>query len=249
MMKNIAIVLATIAVVLAIVALFYAGQKEIDVTATLAQNKQENTITVTGEAETSQKPDTARVSFTITKKSPHLNEATTSVNERIDALIKALQQDHIKESDIKTLRYNVEPEYDWNDGNRRFSGYRVSQVLEIKIRDLKMVDIVLSKIAQHHVDNVSQLRFYIDDDDAIKKDLRQKAIKDAKENAKELAKDLGVELGDLISFNPGAQQVALYQGQAPEYAMADTTLRTKQAHIPTGENDFHTTVTLVYRIK
>jgi len=78
--KNTNSVIIAVVVLVAVIVLFgdRGGEEKI-----LLQNDYDNTISVTGEAERFVKPDTASVSFTMTRKSRVLSEATDSVNERI----------------------------------------------------------------------------------------------------------------------------------------------------------------------
>jgi len=148
-------------VVIALGALFVAaGDKKTKI----VNEEQHNTISVTGEAERFVAPDTASISFSMTRKSEDLSEATNSVNKRMSNLLQSLKSDGIKESDVKTTGYNVQPQYVYVERERLFDGYRVTQSVQIKIRDLDNVNEVVTKIGELQVDNVSGLSFFIDND-------------------------------------------------------------------------------------
>ena len=208
-----------------------------------------NTIAVEGTADTFAKPDTASVSFSITKKAPTTDVAMNSVNERMGSLVKQLKTIGIEEKDIKTTNYNVQPEYSYNEGKRNFEGYRVTQNIKVVIRDLKKASSVLATVNTAGVDNVSQLSFYVDNTDTIKEQLRSDAIKNAKEKAKRIAKDLGVALGNVVSYDEyGSNDIQPYPMEKRAYAMADAA-PVADAVVPTGQNQFSTSVSVVYEIK
>ncbi len=210
----------------------------------------ENTIAVEGTAETFAKPDTASVSFSITKKAPTTDVAMDSVNKRISELVSQLKTVGIEQKDIKTTNYDVYPDYSYNDGKQKFEGYRVTQNIKVVIRNINKASDVLATVNTAGVDNVSRLTFYVDDTDAIKGQLRSDAIKDAKEKAKKIAKDLGVSLGNVVGYDeygndnnmeslPMTKRSYTSENMAP---VAD-------AVVPTGENQFTSSVSVIYKIQ
>jgi uncharacterized protein YggE len=216
---------------------------------TINSNAQiDNTIAVEGSAETFAKPDTASVSFSVTKKASTTDVAMNSVNERMAILVTQLQAVGVEEKDIKTTSYNVYPEYSYNKGKQIFEGYRVTQSITVVIRDLKNTSNVLATVNSAGVDNVSQLTFYVDDMDKINAQLRSDAIADAKEQAKQIAKDLGVSLGDVVGYDDYNNEADLYPAMEKAYAMADAA-PVAEAVVPTGENQFSTNVTVIYQIQ
>jgi len=219
-----------------------------DKTTTFSNENQENTISVSGESERFVAPDTASLSFSMTRKSNNLSEATDSVNERISELIKSLKSDGVKESDIKTTGYNVNPQYAYTDRQRVFDGYRVTQSVQVKIRELDNVNTVVTKIGELEVDNVSGLNFFIDNDEEIQEELREEAIKDAQDKANKLARDLGVDLDRIVGFSEGGGS---YYPQ-PYFKTAafaeDLAFDVAEASIPAGENRLSSQVTITYSI-
>lgn len=209
----------------------------------------EDTIAVDGYAETFVKPDTASVSFSITKKAPTTDIAMNSVNERMDALVSELSTIGVEEKDIKTTNYSVHPEYSYNDGKQVFEGYRVTQSITVVIRDLDNVSDVLATVNGAGVDNVSQLNFYVDDTDEINGQLREEAIDDAKENAKKLAKDLGVTLNEIVGYSDYQNNDNIEPMYRSDKVYADSSGNTAPTVTPTGENKFKSNVTIVYKIQ
>lgn len=234
-------------VVIALGALFVAaGDKKTKI----VNEEQHNTISVTGEAERFVAPDTASISFSMTRKSEDLSEATNSVNKRMSNLLQSLKSDGIKESDVKTTGYNVQPQYVYVERERLFDGYRVTQSVQIKIRDLDNVNEVVTKIGELQVDNVSGLSFFIDNDDEIQEELREDAIKDAKQKASKLARALGVNLDEIVGFNEGGSG-----GYIPQSFFKSSTLSLEadfaavEASVPAGENRLQSSVTITYKLK
>jgi uncharacterized protein YggE len=236
-----------LAVTVLVVATFI-GNREI----TINPNAQEHTITVSAESERLVTPDTAKVSFTMTRKSPDLEQATESVNERISEMVDSMSEFGVEDADIKTTSYSVQPEYNYvrESGKQVFDGYRVRQTIELTIRDLAQVSPILTQISDFSVDNVSGLSFYVDDDQKIKDELREEAIDDAKAKARVLARDLGVQLNTIVRFteNPaGNPRYPAYGERA--YSIEGDNRAVSNAVVPTGENKYTSRVSITYLIE
>jgi uncharacterized protein len=207
-------------------------------------------IYVDGEAETFVAPDTASVSFSITQKSSTTAVAMDSVNTRMEDLMAQLSDVGIEEKDVKTTNYDIRPEYSYNDGSQNFEGYRVTQRVQLTIRDLDNVSSVLSLVNTAGVDEVSQLSFFVDDAEEVLNDLRKKAIENAKKNAQELAKDLGVKLGKISgysSYDDNNDMRPMYRGDMGLGGAMESDVA--PAIVPTGENEFKSHVVITYEIE
>ncbi len=206
-------------------------------------------ITVDGMAEAFVVPDTAKVSFGVTAKNRSTTVATQSVNERMQNLVDALEKTGVEKKDVKTISYTLSPEYTYTDNAQRFDGYRVSQRVEITIRDLDTVSAVLDLVNSAGVDDVSQLTFFVDDEDAVREQLRTDAIADARRKAKEIAKDLDVQLGNVVSFNEDRSGDVPRPLYAAGMRAMDEVKESAAAVIPTGENNLVTRVHVTFTIR
>lgn len=211
-------------------------------------NQNYDSISVTGESSEYVAPDTASVNFSLTRKSKTVGEATESVNVRIKELMTALAATGVAEGDIKTTSYSVSPEYTYPErGGQQFDGYRVSQAVDIKIKDLKNVEKVLGLINGAQVDYVSGLTFSIDDDTEVRKKVRAEAISLAKVKANDLEQQLGVKLDTIIGFyeDTGSWNPQPYYSYGREAMSSDVAT---SPTIPAGENEVKSIVTITYRI-
>lgn len=237
-----------IAIVVFVAYMIFAGK---NISVDMNQSSYEHTISVEGKAEMFVKPDTAKVSFGVTKKDVSTDVATRSVNERMQKLMADLAKNNVEEKDVKTLNYEIAPEYSYNDGSQKFEGYRVSQRVEVIMRDLENVSNILNIVNGADLDNVSQLTFFVDNEDELRKKLREKAIADAKDNAQKIARDLGVGIEDVVSFYD-------YSGDTPTpepmYAMekagmGGSDIAASAPVVPEGENQFISKVSVTYKIQ
>jgi hypothetical protein len=203
-------------------------------------------INVSGKGEVFVKPDIAKISISMEKEAVSVTEAQNQATESINKITSFLKESLVEDKDIKTTNYNIYPRYDWIEKiGRVFRGYVVNQTLEIKIRKIDKTGEVLAGITQAGANQVGGVSFTIDDEEAVKREARQKAITDAKTKAEQLAKDLGVKLVRLVSFseNGGSYPIPIYESEALGIG------RGEAPEIPAGENIVTVNVSLTYEIK
>ena len=92
----------------------------------------ERTIKVTGKGKISVKPDTIRLTITQSALYPVYEEAIKDSADKKEFLNNELKGLGFEKSELKTLHYNVDSEYESyqdknNNWKRRFSGYNPSR--------------------------------------------------------------------------------------------------------------------------
>ena len=93
-------------------------------------------ITVTGTGEVTGTPDTVEVSLGVAVLAENVQDATTTAAQKADALISALTDGGVDRKDITTTDYSIYPEYDYSSNTERLVGYRVSNTVRVKIRNV-----------------------------------------------------------------------------------------------------------------
>jgi len=211
--KTITNILLAIGVLILGIGMFQTHALKMDLDVSEQNN---NTIVVSGKAEKQVSPDTARISFYVTKRGPDQKEIANYVNKKTKKVIGVLKDLGIDKKDIKTTNYSLQPEYSWEKGRRNFMGYRVRQNVSVVIRDLANVPKVLAKVVEQGVDDLDGPNMFIDNLDEIQDNLRAEAIKNAKEKAKALASELDVKLTKIVGFSESGGRKNYY----PQYKMA-----------------------------
>ena len=250
--------------ILAIIFLAVVSLKEFKSIGYVGKNDQTvNTITVSGKAETFKKPDIATFSFSVTENALTVADAQAKSAAKIDAALKALSTAGIEDKDVKTISYNINPHYEYQEGvcttsypatcrpgKSVLTGYEVSQSIQVKVRDLSKAGAIFGSIGALGVQNVDSLSFSIDDIDAVKDQIRGEAITDAQKKADILARQLGVSLVRVNSFYDSSDQA-----NPMPYAMNGIdSMSAKVASVaapslPAGENKVTSSVTITYEIK
>ncbi len=217
------------------------------------------TISVTGTGEINRAPDTAKISFTVRAEDKQVKNAQKIVSDKITAVTKTLNDLGIEERHIKTDYYSSYPKYEYNNvnclaigcprsGNPRIVGYEVSHTITVSVKDLDKTESVLGALGTAGVSDLNGPNFGFEDDEAVRREARDLAIQDAREQAQALAKSLGVRLVRIVSFsensNPYFYRESLQAGKAMDAAQV-----APAPTLPIGDQDITATVSITYEIR
>ena len=207
------------------------------------------TINVSGQGKVFAKPDIGQVDLSVVTQADTVVKAVAENNDKINKINQAMKELGIKEDDLKTAAYNINPNYQYTSGKSVIIGYEISQTLQVKIRDLSKTGQILEKSAGLGANQVGSLVFTIDDSSKIKDEARKKAIDEAKIKAKELENSLGIKLGRIIGLN----EYAVDQAGQVSYGIGGAEGKggggVPVPAIQPGQNEIVINVDLTYEIK
>ena len=125
--------------------------------------------------------------------------------------------------------------------------YRVSNTVEVTIRDVSKASRVLQAAVDAGANNVWSVSFGIDETKALEATAREKAVADAKARAEVLAKLSGVELGPVISVSEVIGRGPI--GPMPMFASAEAKWGGGGPPLAPGEVTYSTSIEVVFGIK
>ncbi len=168
-----------------------------DVVVQAGQGAATTGISVTGEGRVSGVPDTLTVNVGVAVLRDSVDAAVGDAAALADAMINALREQGVAEEDIRTVDYSIFPEYDFSGNRQVLRGYRVSNQVEVKIRDLERAGAVLDAVTAQTGDEtqISGVSFSLEDNEGLVAAARANAWADAEAKASQLAGLAGVELG------------------------------------------------------
>ena len=201
------------------------------------------TISVKGEGKVYTKPDIAVINLSVVTEGISVKVVQERNSKKMNKVIEFLKDFGMDEKDIKTTAYRIYPRYDYE--NRRIPqiiGYEITQTLEVKIKDLNKIGEVLEESVDVGINQISSLRFEVDDEEEVKDEARKLAIEDAKEKAKSLASNLGVRLIRIAGYDETTSfDYPIYR----EFGLGGGA---EVPQIEVGENEIVINVTLIYEI-
>lgn len=164
------------------------------------------TIRVTGKGQLKVHPDMTRITMELEGMDWEYGETLKKSSKETEKMKDLLVPFGFERTDLKTLRFNVEPIYESYKVNdeykRRFNGYKFTHVMKVEFdSDNKRLGKILYALAGSTLHPEFSLSYTVKDPEAVKNELLGKAVKDAIAKAGVLSSAAGVKLGDIQSVD------------------------------------------------
>jgi hypothetical protein len=210
--------------------------------------EQQNTgIWVTGQGEAMAVPDIAELRLGIETQADTVAKAQAQASEAMDEVMQALQDNGVDEKDIQTQRFSIYPVKSWNRdrGEEVIVGYRVTNIVLVKIREVDNAGIIIDAVAEAGGDftRIQDISFTVDDPTPYYEEARSKAMEDARDKATQLVTSASVQLGKPTYICEGAVYVPRY---FPDMMGGEAFI--PSTPISPGELKFMVNVQVVYAI-
>lgn len=159
-------------------------------------------IRVTGKGHMKVKPDLVRITMTLEGTYPEYREALRRSAQDTDCLKDILSAFGFEKSDLKTLSFHVDTEYEGyqEDGayKQRFVGYKFRHAMKVELAsENARLGEILYALANSPVRPEFSISYTVKDKEAVKNELLGNAVTDAKKKALALANAADVALGDI----------------------------------------------------
>ncbi len=224
----------------------YFGSEETGLAKNIS-SQQNIGIWVTGVGEVTVVPDVAVLSLGVEAQAKTVTEAQQQATGAMNAIMSVLDSHGVDEKDIKTQQYSIQPVREWRDDQYILVGYRVTNTVTVKVRDIDDTGSIIDDavVAGGDYTIINSISFTVDEPEEYYEDVRAKAMADAKDKAEQLAELGGVKLGKpmYIAEYSGYASVVVYDGlREADGVVVPTT------DISPGETEIQMTVQVVYSI-
>lgn len=157
-------------------------------------------VTVVGAGEVQGTPDTLTINAAMEATAPDATGAMNETSERQRAVIDGLVGSGVDRADISTSQFSLQPQF---GPDNDIIGYRASNTIDIKIRQLDNASTVLAQIADTggNATRINSVSYSIEDDSQLVRDARARAFEDARDRADQYAELSGLTLGKVISIS------------------------------------------------
>lgn len=214
---------------------------------------QQQGIWVSGNGKVTATPDVALLSVGIEVQKETVAEAQAEATEAMNMVVAALKDNGVKEEDIQTQQYSInkvsnweKPVYDGGD-TEVIIGYRVTNMVTAKVRDIDAVGAVIDAAAAAGGDytRINSISFTVDDPQPYYEEARAQAVEYAKAKAEQLAELSGVTLGKATYISESSYY-------SPNYVRSDMALEVgvpaAETSISPGELEISASVQIAYSI-
>jgi uncharacterized protein len=213
-------------------------------------NSQQQGLWVNGEGKISVTPDLAIINLGIQAQETAVADAQAKASEAMDKVIKALKAQGIDDKDIQTQYFNISQISNWDMNKEVVTGYRVTNTVTVKVRDItkpgQVIDAVVA--AGGDMTRVNGITFTLEKPAAKYVEARALAMDHAAAKAKEIADKTGVKLGKVTYVTESSNN---YGPVMRNYAMSDSAMAvpvTVAAPVSIGELEITATVQIAYAI-
>lgn len=212
-------------------------------------DRSERTVTVVGMGKVNGKNDIAVTTIGYSNTDKDVAKAQADNKKVMDQIFAELKKMNIDAKDLQS-DYSIYPDYNYTaDGGQQLRGYKVSNSLVVKIRDLSKISDVLSLAGKYGANEVNGLNFTIDEPENLKSQARDKALLDAKIKAEHLANVLGLRLGSVITYNEyDAGNVDLYSPMQKTFNAMGADMAGGPAAVSQGSRDVMMNVNVTYEL-
>lgn len=158
-------------------------------------------VTVVGTGNVQGTPDTLTANVAMEFFAPDVSGALNQSSQRQQAVIDALVGAGVDRKDISTTQVSVQPQFT-PDGTTP-SGYRATNAIDVKIRDITAASQKLALIASTGGDatRINSVNYSIEDDSDLVRNARANAFDDARNRAEQYAGLSGLSLGKVLSIS------------------------------------------------
>jgi len=178
-------------------------------------NSQVEGIWVSGTGKVTVTPDIATLQLGIEAQEATVGEAQAKALEAMDKVMVALTENGVVEKDIQTRYFRISQRTRWDEVQQQevVIGYRVTNQVVAKIRDMEKVSTIIDAVVAAGGDytRINNLNFSVDDPSAYYDEARGKAMADAKDKAGQIASLAGMKLGEPTYISESAVS-PVYEG-------------------------------------
>lgn len=193
------------------------------------------TIRVTGKGQIKVRPDLMRITMTLSGLYPEYSESLRHSSEDTEALKDLLAGFGFARSDLKTLSFSVDPEYESyrdrnNDYQQRFAGYRYRHMMKVEFDlDNDRLGRILYALARCSLHPEFSISYTVKDPEGSKNLLLGKAVADAKEKAVVLTRAAELTLREIQSIDYSWGEIDFAYRPMNRALLADASTSAKMA--------------------
>jgi uncharacterized protein len=165
------------------------------------------TISVDATGVLEREPEQGVVVLAVESEAPAARAAAEGNAARMTQLLAALRRAGIADRDIRTLSYELRPEYAREDRGReppRIVAYRAINMVQVTVDEVPRMGAVIDAAIGSGANRVSSIRFQLRDAHAAHLEAVAQAVRNARREAEVIAEAAGERLGPAVSINaPG----------------------------------------------
>jgi uncharacterized protein len=205
-------------------------------------------VTVSATESVDAAPDLAIVGAGVSTLAPTASAALQANSVKMTRMVAAVRAAGVAERDVQTRGISISADYAYINGAQQFRGYRASNTVQIRSRDIAGLGKFLDALVAAGGNQIDGPNFTLDKPEPLIAQARAKAVATAQANADALARAAGFKRARLLTIGEvnTARPVVMMREQA--FSVAPPVVQTS-APIAPGEVSTSVTLTGSYRLE
>ncbi len=152
------------------------------------------TIEVLGEGRAAAAPDQATIQLGVVTEGMELKKLQEENAAATEAVIAALLAAGVQESQLQTVEFRMEPQYDYPDGQQVFRSYKLTHMLQLTTDRIDEAGALIDTAVANGANQVNSVQFTLSDPAAFYNEALTLAMSNARDKAETIAGSLGAQL-------------------------------------------------------
>lgn len=166
-------------------------------------------LTVLGQAKMKVIPDVTTINIALTSVHPEYSQSIQNLENKVSELKSFLKKQGIGEKYIDSENFQVDKQYDFVNGERKYMGYNAKLWIQLKFEnDNALANKIINAIGESNTESEISIGYEISlaKQDSVNTELIKSAIEDAKKKAALIAASTGQELVRIAKINYGVRE-------------------------------------------
>ncbi len=204
-------------------------------------------VVTTGEGAVKVAPDRGWVTIAAESRARSPREAQRANADAMAAVLAKIKGAGLPADAIRTSGYDLQPEFDYNNGKQTLRGYVARNTVEVRVDDIGRVGEILDLAVGSGATNVSGVRFDLKDRAAAEREALRKAVADARTRAEAAASGANLRVDRVLRIE---EQRAVVEPPRPMMMMRQSAGAVEsQPPISPGELEVRALVTMTSAIR
>ncbi len=155
-------------------------------------------IVTRGHAIVTARPDRAYVTIAAESRSRNSAEAQKLNAAAMSAVLQKIEQAGVPKDAIRTVGYELQPEFDYANGRQTFRNYVARNTVEVRLDDIDRVGIVIDAAGSGGATTITGIRFDVRNRATLERDALRQAVADARARADAAAAGAGATIDRVV---------------------------------------------------
>jgi uncharacterized protein YggE len=204
------------------------------------------TVVARGDGQVTAVPDMATIALGAEQTARSPKEAQAAVAAAMTAVQQRLLAAGVPKDAMRTTAYDVQAQFDWNNGRQTLRGYLARHAIDVRVDDVARVGELLDVAITAGGTSVQGVRFDLKRRAALEREALTRAVADARARADAMAAGAGTSVSRVVRIEEGG---AVSGPEPVMMRMAAPMAAEAAPPVAPGETVIRATVTLTAALK